>query len=196
MLIKKTLKSGPTTKVIISVSTVAIVALITYNWVISPQITYLQAAEKYKLIVGSAGKKTVVINNNIQVKKEELKTLRLEVSKLQNSFFTPEKAREFFSDIEPLAVQHKCNVESLSFMPPESKETEDAIDVTLNRAKIILSGHYGNIMKFLAKIRDYPQRIIVGNLLIENSRFETGELNCQINITIYVIEDREAITNE
>jgi Tfp pilus assembly protein PilO len=196
MLIEKTLKSSPATKVIVAVSIIAIVAFVTYNWVVSPQITYLQAAKKYKMIVGSAGEKTTVINNNIMEKQKELDTLRQDVAKLQNSFFSAEKAREFFSDLEPIAVQHKCNVESLTFLPPESKETEDTVNVTLNHANIVLTGQYKDIMEFIVKIRDYPQRIVIGNLLIESSRFATGELNCQINITIYTIEDKESITHE
>lgn len=196
MLIDKALKSSPSTKVIIAVSVIAIVGFATYNWVVSPQVTYLHAAEKYKVIVGSAGEKTTVINNNIKEKQKELDSLRQDVSRLENSFFSNEKAREFFSDLEPIAVQHKCNVESLTFMPPETKETEDSVNVTLNYAKIILTGRYKDIMEFIVKIRDYPQRIVIGNLLIESARFMTGELNCQINITIYTIEDKESITHE
>jgi Tfp pilus assembly protein PilO len=196
MLINDTIRSGPATKVIISVSFVAIVALAAYNWVISPQITYLHAAEQYKSIVEGAGAKSAVILKNVEKKLVELEKLQQDVSGLENNFFTFEKAREFFSDIEPVAVQHNCAVESSDFMLSVSKKSGDVSDVTLSRAKVTLSGNYKNIMKFLEKIRDYPQRIVISNLLIERSDKINNDLNCQVTITIYVIEDKEAMTHE
>ncbi len=196
MLNNNIIRSGPTTKVIVAVSFISIMALAAYNWVIVPQIAYLNAAEQYKSIVGGAGAKSTIIQNNIERKLVEIEKLQQDVSRLENSFFTFEKAREFFSDIEPVAVQHNCAVESSDFMPSVSKKSGDVSDVTLSRAKIMLSGNYKNIMKFLEKIRDYPQRIGISNLLIERSDKINNDLNCQVTITIYVIEDKEAITHE
>ena len=196
MLNSNIVKSGPTTKVIVAVSFVSIVALAAYNWVISPQIAYLNAAEQYKSIVGGAGAKSTIIQKNVERKLAEVEKLQQDISRLENSFFTFEKAREFFSDIEPVAVQYNCTVESSDFMPSVSKKNDGLSDVTLNRAKVMLSGNYKNIMKFLEKIRDYPQRIVISNLLIERSDKVNNDLNCQVNITIYVIEDKEAITYE
>ncbi len=197
MLINDTIRSGPATKVIISVSFVAIVALTAYNWVVSPQITYLHAAEQYKSMLGGDGAtRSTVILKNVEKKLVELEKLQQDISGLENSFFTFEKAMEFFSDIEPVAVQHNCTVESSDFMPSVSKKSGDVSDVTLSRAKIMLSGNYKNIMKFLEKIRDYPQRIVVSNLLIERGNKINNDLNCQVSITIYVVEDKETITHE
>lgn len=196
MLNSNLMKSGPATKVIVGVSFISIVALAAYNWVISPQIAYLQAAEQYKVIIGGAGAKSTLILKNIDRKLIELDELQQDVSMLENSFFTLEKAREFFSDIEPVAVQHDCTVESSDFMPPVLRKNEDVSDVTLSRAKIVLSGSYKNITKFLEKIRDYPQRVVISNLLIERTDNPNGDLNCKINITVYVIEDKEAVTHE
>jgi len=103
---------------------------------------------------------------------------------------------EFFSDIEPVAVQHNCTVESSDFIPSVSKKSGDVSDVTLSRARIMLSGNYENIMKFLEKIKDYPQRIVVSDLLIERAGKINNDLSCQVSITIYVIEDKEIITHE
>jgi len=197
MLNNNIIRTGPATKVIIAVSFVAIVALAAYNWVISPQITYLHAAEQYKSIVGGDGAaKSAVIRKNIEKKLVEVEKLQQDVSGLENSFFASEKAREFFSDVEPVAVQHNCTIESSDFMPSVSKKSDDISDVTLSRAKFIMSGNYENIMKFLEKIRDYPQRIVISGLLIERSNKINDDLNCQVNITVYVAEDKEAITHE
>lgn len=196
MLNNNIIRSGPATRVIIAVSFVSIVALAAYNWVISPQITYLHAAEQYKSIIAGDGARSTVILKNVEKKLVELEKLQQDISGLENSFFTFEKAMEFFSDIEPIAVQHNCTVESSDFIPSVSKKSGDVSDVTLSRARIMLSGNYKNIMKFLEKIRDYPQRIVVSNLLIERGNKINNDLNCQVSITIYVIEDKETITHE
>ena len=196
MLNNNIIRSGPTTRVIIAVSFISIVALAAYNWVISPQITYLHAAEQYRSIITGGGVRSTIILKNIEKKLVELEKLQQDVSGLENSFFTFEEAREFFSDIEPVAVQHNCTIKSSDFMPSVSKKSGDVSDVTLSQAKIILSGNYKNIMKFLEKIRDYPQRIVVSNLLIERSNKINNDLNCQVSITVYVIEDKETMTHE
>ncbi len=196
MLNNNIIRSGPATRVIIAVSFVSIMALAAYNWVISPQIIYLHAAEQYKSIIAGDGARSTVILKNVEKKLVELEKLQQDISGLENSFFTFEKAMEFFSDIEPIAVQHNCTVESSDFIPSVSKKSGDVSDVTLSRARIMLSGNYKNIMKFLEKIRDYPQRIVVSNLLIERGNKINNDLNCQVSITIYVIEDKETITHE
>lgn len=196
MLNNNIIKSGPTTKVIVGVSFISIVALAGYNWVVSPQITYLQAAEQYRVVIDGAGAKSSIILQNVERKRVELEKLQKEVSGLENSFFTFEKAREFFSDIEPVAVQHNCTIESSDFLPSESKESDDVSNVAARRVKIVLSGNYKNITKFLEKIKDYPQRVELSDLLIERTDEINGDLSCQVNISVYVIEDKETINNE
>ena len=111
MLTDKIVKSSSTSKFIVSVSFVAIVTLATYNWIVSPQTRYLHAARQYQMIVGNAGKKTAFFKSQIAVKEVEIKDLEEEIAKIQNSFFPPEKATEFFLDIEPIALQCNCNVD-------------------------------------------------------------------------------------
>ena len=48
MLMDKFIKSSPSSKIFVSVSTIAIVTLTTYGWIVSPQISYLHAAQSCK----------------------------------------------------------------------------------------------------------------------------------------------------
>ena len=191
MIGEKVLKSGPTSKVVIAVSSIAIAGLAAFNWFVSPQMAYLHATEKYETMIGSAGEKGVMITNGISSKETELNKLRLEVSRLRNSLFTVEKSREFFSDLEPISLQNGCSIESLTFLPPESRGQGGLSNVIRNQAKLSLIGRYENVIKFLEKIRAYPQRISISNFIIQTSRYDINELICQMSITIYVIEDED-----
>ena len=201
MLTDKIVKCSSTSKVIISVSFVAIVTLATYNWIVSPQTGYLQAARQYETIVGNAGKKTEVIKNQIDVKEIEIEKLQGEIAAIQNSFFSPQKATEFFMDIEPLSLQCNCNVDSLTFNADETRrgaqaDKEESSPVILKSATVTITGTYDGLMKFLARLGNYPQRISINDLYIESGARNGEKLDCGMTITIYVVEDKESITDE
>ena len=199
MLTDKIVKCSSTSKIIVSVSFVGIVTLAAYNWIVSPQTGYLHAAKQYERMVGDAGKKTEFIKKQIATKQVELEKLHGEIAQIQNSFFSGEKAREFFMDIEPLSLQCNCNVVSLTFMADETRRNRDAESdspIVLKRASVDITGRYEDIMKFLAKLRDYTHRICINDLCIESSQPDVDKLNCGLIITIYVVEDKEIITDE
>ncbi len=200
MLMEKVIKASPSIKIFVCVSTIVIVAFATYSWIVSPHISYLKAAERYERMTGSAGQKGTTIKNNIDTKQQELDGLKAEIDQIQNSFFTEEKAREFFSDLEPILVQSDCNIDTLTFLPPESiasqADSEQTSSVILKRAEVGFTGEYENIIKFLKKLSSYSQRVSIENLLIQSSHFGQQRLTCYMTVTIYLIEDREKVKNE
>ena len=200
MLMEKVIKANPGIKMFVCVSTIVIVAFATYNWIVSPHISYLKAAERYERMTGSAGQKGTTIKNNIDTKQQELDGLKAEIDQIQNSFFTEEKAREFFSDLEPILVQSDCNIDTLTFLPPESiasqADSEQTSSVILKRAEVEFTGEYENIIKFLKKLSSYSQRISIENLLIQSGRFGQQRLTCYMTVTIYLVEDREKVNDE
>ena len=199
MLTDKIVKCSSTSKVVISVSFVAIVTLATYNWIVSPQTGYLHAARQYEMIVGNAGKKTTFIKEQITIKEVEIEVLQREIAEIQNSFFPPQKATEFFMDIEPLSLQCNCNVDSLTFMADETRQgvdKDESSPVILKSAVVEITGAYEDLMKFLGRLGGYPQRISINDLRIESGPRDTEKLSCGMTITIYVVEDKEIITDE
>ena len=200
MLMEKVIKASPSIKLFVCVSTIAIVAFGTFNWIVSPHISYLKAAERYERMTGSAGQKGTTIKNNIGSKQKQLVELKAEIEQIQSSFFTEEKAREFFSDLEPISVQSDCNIDTLTFLPAESIASQadkgHTSSVILKRAEVGLSGEYENIIKFLKKLLSYSQRVSIGNLLIQSDHFERQRLTCYMTVTIYLTEDKERVNNE
>lgn len=200
MVMEKVVKASPSVKLFVCVSVVAIVAFATYNWIVSPQISHLKAAERYETMAGNAGQRGTTIKKGIDAKQQELTGLEVEIDQIQNSFFTEEKAREFFSDLEPLSLQSDCNIDTLSFLPAESirsKEvSEYTSDIIVKRAEINLRGNYENIITFLKKLSHYSQRVSIGDMLIQSEHFGHQELACQMTVTIYLIEDKEKDNHE
>ena len=200
MSANKVIKLTPTSKILVALSSVIVVAIAGYNWVVSPQTSYLRAAHLYEGMVGDAGNMTKVIKNQMGSKKKTVKNLHGEIAQIQSGFFTPKQASELFLDLEPIAHESECTVDSLTFMASESvayegKEVETA-DITIKRLAMGYTGIYKNIIKFLRRLDSYSQRIIISDLHIESSGFSTDELSCQMIITIYMIEDKELGADE
>ena len=200
MLTDKFIKSGPGSKMFVSVSTIAIVTLATYSWIVSPQISYLHAARQQKVMNRNAEQKTLGLRNQAHKREAELTDLRNQIDAIRDSFFTPSEAHEFFSDLDTVAIQCGCNISSLTFMSAKTAAPEAGHEyfssVALKRAEITLTGQYDGILAFLTKLGRYRQRISVGNLLIKPNPSNIEELICSMTTTIYIIENKEAISNE
>ena len=203
MLMDKVGKINTNTKIFASVSTVMLVAIAMYNWAVSPQTSYLQAAQRYETMMSNAGEKTTVIKNGIDEKKKELERIYEEIAATKDSFFTLKTSREFFSDIEPISNQSGCMIESLTFASSssvvleknedEDKETDSGI--TAKSAAIVFTGRYESIIKFLRKLSGYSQHIMIDNLVIESLRSGEKRLVCHMTMTIYLIEEKEIVTD-
>jgi len=199
MLIEKVAKSSRETRIIVSLSTIAIVAIATYNWIVSPQTNCLYAAKQYEVMVDNAGKKSTVIKNRTHVRKIEIEKLSEEIKKTQDSFFSPGKAKEFFFDLDLVSRQCKCSIDSLNFIEPKITNPEEEKPqggVTSKNAIISISGKYGNIVEFFRKLGAYSQRISVNNLVIENAGRQNEDVICYMTITIYLIDDKEKLSDE
>lgn len=200
MLTDKLIKSSPSSKIFVSVSTIAIVTLATYSWVVSPQISYLHAAQQYKAIAHSTAEKATSIKDHIRKREAELDGLHREINGIRDSFFTSHKAKEFFSDLELIAFQCGCNISSLMFRSAKAVAPHTGRErfpsVVLKRAEITLTGRYDGIIKFLEKLSAYQEKISVGSLLIKVNPNNTEELVFSMSITIYLIDDKETISNE
>jgi Tfp pilus assembly protein PilO len=199
-LTDKFIKSSPSTKIFVSVSAVAIVTLLAYGWIVSPQISYLHAVQQHKTMARNAEQKTATIKNQVHKSQAELTDLSNRVDAIHDSFFTPAQANEFFSDLDMVAIQCGCNISSLTFMSSTAVVPEEGHEyfssVVLKRAEIKLTGQYEEIMKFMKKLSGYRQRISVGSLLIKPNPQIGQDLLCSMNITIYLIENKETISNE
>ena len=200
MLKDKFIKSGPSSKIFISVSTIAIVTLTTYGWIVTPQISYLHAARQKKVMTRNAEKRNVSLKNQIHKQETKLTELRNQVDAINDSFFTSTEAHEFFSDLDMAALHCGCNISSLTFMSAKAVAPETDHEyfssVVLKRAEITFTGQYDGILAFLTRLGGCRHRISIGSLLIKPNPGNIDDLLCSTTITIYIIENKETISNE
>ena len=200
MLTDKLIKSSPSSRIFASASTIAIVTLITYSWIVAPQVSYLHAAQQHKAMSGNAEKRTISIRNQIHKSNAELTGLNQYIDEIRDSLFTSDEAKEFFSDLDLIALQSGCNISSLTFMSARATVPDAGSEyfssVILKGAEVIFTGQYDTILKFLETLNGYRQRISIGNLVIKPNPNNTEDLLCSMTITIYLIENKETISNE
>jgi len=65
-----------------------------------------------------------------------------------------------------------------------------------NSAVVSFIGSYSNIIKFLAKIENRPQKVLIHTLKMSTSDGKSNPLECEVTITIYTISEKEVLTNE
>ena len=203
-------KACPTSTVLIAGSIIGIVTLVTYTWIVSPQTSYLYAAQQYQNMVLNAGQKSEVIKEQIEAKTLEVASLRQKIRAVQDNFFDDRTAREFILDLEPISLQNHCNFYSISELKPRKITTDSEKDVKESpasdnngisdiisrRIAISLTGRYENIIKLLKKFNSYSQRISVSNLSIKSEDLRNHERLCDMIITIYIIKNKETRSDE
>ncbi|MBE0537649.1 MAG: hypothetical protein IH624_18440 [Phycisphaerae bacterium] len=196
----KTIKLNPTSKTLLTLSSILVVGMAAYNWTVSPQTCYLRAANLYNVMIGDAGQMTKTIKTQMVSKDRAIKDLNAEIAQIQNGFFTVKQANEFFLDLEPIARQCSCTVDRLVFLASESiaykGDHNDSCSITLKRSAISFTGLYPDIIRFLRRLNNYAQRILIKDFHIDSSDLVSGELSCQMSITIYLIEDKEFRADE
>ena len=196
MLKDKLIKSSQSSKIMVSVSIVGIVALAAYNWTVSPLTTYLHAAELYESVMSNAQKKAAMIETQIHEKQSEFEKMQKEISDIENGFFTTVRAVEFFHDLEPISLQTNCNIESFEFVSDAGNSRENDYGVVSKSAEISFTGYYDDIIKFLQKLSHCSEHISINKVFIESIQPKDKKLTCEITVTIYIVQNKEMITDE
>jgi hypothetical protein len=199
MLSEQIMKSSPFSRAIVSASAVVIFAIAAYNWAVSSQTTYLHAAEKYQTMTNTVEKKNLLLKKAVSIKEKKLKSLEQELTQFKPDFFDPSGSIEFFSNLESIAERSGCNIKILTFEPARSMMLDepdtDSIMITARNAMMRYTGKYVKVIQFLRYLDDHPKRVSVSNLRIESPSNSDTTLDCRMNITIYITENKEPETD-
>ncbi len=148
------------------------------------------------------------VRQKVEEKKTELEMLGDEIGKVEGMFFSRDRAREFFSDIEPMAIQAGCSVVSIAAVPKdpreetddeqteEGEETKARSRIVVERISVSISGKYSSLIKFFERLKTYTELICVEDMLIESVDERTNELLCYTTFAINVVEDKEIKKDE
>jgi hypothetical protein len=184
----------------ISAALVVVTLVAMYNWTIAPQLTWLRAEQQYEAAVSDVARKCAVTSEALGKKQTKIEELRQEFTQLQNTVFTSEAAKEFFSDLQVISQEVGCTVYSLNLVKnqqdPQRKKTEKPQGIVTSSAALSVIGVYPNIIKLIEKLQGRPQKVWIDALKMKTVGGELQQLKCDMTITICTFPDKEAKTHE
>ena len=200
MLIDTLAKSKRSSKVAVSIAFVTILAVAIYNWLVVPHATYLHAAEKYEFVVSDVAKQNTIIKSKNELKKKQLDEIRLNFNKVREKFFTADTAKEFFSDIEVIATQANCPINSINFLSNKSRrnspDAQNSSFVIQKGVSVEFVCSYDNVINFFANLFNRPQLLSIRAMRIEPIYRDSSKLECEITFVVYIVKDKEILTDE
>lgn len=184
------------TKTSTSVALLAIVSVAGYGWIVAPYVTYLHAVQRCQPAVEQTVEKKNTMSKALGVKRRRLDDLETQLGALREKFFTPAESRVFFSDLERWCVDAGCEVLSLDRAlgadPVRSKGTRvEGPVATRHCTNLVVSGPYEALVTLLEHLRKSRQEISVDACRMELSDIPSGRLRCDLDLTIWVIPDKE-----
>jgi Tfp pilus assembly protein PilO len=178
----------------------AIIALVAmYNWVVAPQVTYLRAVQKYEPVLTRMAKEKTTLQDLVAKRRKELKDLEARLSQLRPALHTPDQAGQLWSDLETMAVQQGCAVMNVSLGTgrplPASEQDPESLRVEVINTTVTITGEYDGIMAFIGQLQSQPRKILVTAVGIEQAERDARRLQCRVEVSIYVIYEKEAVPN-
>ena len=196
MLIDNLAKLSRTSKNAFSASLIVITALAIYNWKVAPHATYLLAAQQYESVMDSVVKKNKTISSRVEVKRKKLQELREQSSQLHSTLFSPDKAGEFFSDLQAISEETGCIVYSVNLMtnkqsPNRDGQLRDSLGLETKNAVLSVVGVYRNITKLIERLQSRTQKVWIDSINLRTLQNNPEQPRCDITITICIITDEE-----
>ncbi len=195
MLIDNLTKLNRSSRNAVSAGLIVIAAVAMFNWTVAPQATYLFAAQRYESVAGNIVKKNKIISNKVIIKRKKLQELQEQFAQLRDTLFTPEQAKEFFSDLQVISEEASCAVYSLNLVTSkaasERKGSADASGIFPESATLSVAGVYENIMKLVKRLQARTQKVWIDSVRMEIFNYDSAQSKFDITITIYTIRDRE-----
>lgn len=185
-------KSSRSSRNVMLMALVLIGAVAAYNWIITPHLNYLQAAQRYELTAENHAKKNKIVSSKVEAEKKELAQLRDRLKQVSARLFDPQSADKFFSGIQTIAQTENCQIYSSQFS--KTDHTSNAVpsqNVVLHSANLEIAGSYGDLVALMDKLQDYPQQVNIDLLKIESAKDDSDLLICDAVVEAYVIQDKE-----
>jgi len=192
MLVKHLLKVNRSTRYAVSASLIVIALLAMYNWLVAPHAAYLSVAQGYESVTANLVNKNKIIGNQVKVKRKKLQELQEKSAQLQSTLFTPDKAREFFSDLQAISEQTGCMVQSLNMIKnnPNDKESENISGIITKSAVLSVVGLYKDIPRLIQRLQARTQKVWIDSIKVMTVEYNSDRPRCDITITICEIQDK------
>ncbi len=196
MLVDNLTKLSRSSRNAVSASLILIAALAMYNWIVAPRTNYLLAAQRYEFVMENVVKKNKTIDNRVNIRKKKLQELREQSAQLQSTLFTPDQAREFFSDLQAISEETGCIVYSVNLItnkqnPNKDGQLQDTAGIVTKSAVLSVVGVYRNITKLIERLQSRTQKVWIDSVKVQALNNNSDRPRCDIAITICALTDKE-----
>jgi len=197
MLVDNLAKLSRSSRNAVSASLVLIAAIAMYNWIVAPCADNLSAAQQYEAAMEQVVNKNKTIVNKVKIKKKKLQELNEQSAQLQSTLFTPEQAREFFSDLQAISEQTGCIVYSINLIankqnPNKDGQLQDTAGIVTKSAVLNVVGVYKNITKLIKRLQSRTQKVWIDSVRLRSLDNKSDQARCDITITICALTDKES----
>jgi len=171
-----------------------------YNWMISPQLGYLRAVQRYQPVVDEMAEKTGRIGGSLDKKRQQLRTLRRELAETRDGFFTPEEARMFLGNLQSFVEQTGCKVAGANFASDgrtgPSRGSEELAPVVTSQVDLTVVGQYDQITMLLERLQSNRKKIWVDSCGLKLADVRSGRLECKLILILHALSDKEGHVDE
>ena len=178
---------------------VLIGAVAMYSWIVAPHLNYLRAVQKYEPILDDIVKEKDALRNLLVRRRETLEKINKRFDGLAKSLFTYVQARELPQELGIVAERYDCSIvtvnlsdEPLSIFGAEGGDK--AIDAM--EAQVSVVGDYNGLTSFINRLQERERKIWIHSLIMRVLGDHGGRLTCDLALTIYVIQEKEASSND
>ena len=193
MLVDNLAKLGSSTRNATSASLIVIAAFAMYNWMVTPQATYLSAARGYESAMNKVVEQNKSIARQIEIKKKELQVLHEKSAQLQSVLFTHNQAKEFFSDLQVISEQAGCVVHSINLIADKRNPENERLGVVTRSAAISVVGVYRDIVKLVERLQTRTQEVWIDELEVQTLDPSSDKARCDLTVTICQIMDKDTL---
>ena len=197
MLIDNFAKLGRPLRGTVLAALIIIGAIAMYNWTVAPHTSCLFAVQRCESAISKVTSESEVIHSAIKIKQNNLEKLQTQFVEFQNTFFTPGQAKEFFSDLQAISEEVGCAVYSLNFTTNEAvskgKKSDGVSEIVAQSAMLSIVGVYSRVAELMQKFQMRTQKVWIDSVRMEAISEDSPELKCDLKITIYTVNNEEAV---
>ena len=193
MLVDNVARLGNSTRNATSAALIVIAAFAMYNWIVTPQTTYLSSAKGYESAMDKIIEQNKTIELQVGAKKKQLQQLRENSAQLQSVLFTPDKAKEFFSDLQVISEQAGCTVHSTNLIADKRDNENEHLGVVTRSASLSIVGSYKDMVKLIERLQARTEKVWIDEIGVQLLDSNSDKARCDLTVTICQIMDKDTL---
>ncbi len=195
MQIDNFIKANRTSRNALLIAVILAVTAGLYSRLAGPHINCLSAAWRYESVLNDMSDKKSRLSQNVEEKRQQLRKLENDVLPFQNSLFSPDRAKEFFSDIQATSAQCGCTLRTVKLIErtgsEKSGKDKDELGIEVGKMQLSIAGDYGDITELIRRLQSRPEKVWIDSLQMEGAGRGSGLLRCDMTVTVYIAAGKE-----